>query len=293
MTSSSSSSSSSSSLLCVASEESLSALSTSLWRFESWLAAFPLSAATVLDYFKHSPFYSFSCNNERAAGSLQQLRHMEGVEFEVDQPPASADAAKAAASSSSSSSYFLIRRQWRLSPSAVHLLQLFMVVGVEPSGGSASSLPRGSVVPLPSFSAVAQCAVNAALTTLNHAIQLALSTAHTTRSTALEGEEGRGGQRAVLKEEGGDEEQAEQWEEEEQGALVAEQRLGGAGGTLGRSTRTAASTTAAALPRPLLQLADDALRRALQPSITLHQQQHSAAQVDAAAAAAAESGRGR
>ena len=34
------------------------------WRFEAWLNAFPLNRNTVLDYFKHSPFYDRLCNNE-------------------------------------------------------------------------------------------------------------------------------------------------------------------------------------------------------------------------------------
>jgi len=42
-------------------------LQTSAWRFENWLANFPLNKSTVIDYFKHSNFYDQTCNNELAA----------------------------------------------------------------------------------------------------------------------------------------------------------------------------------------------------------------------------------
>lgn len=32
-------------------------LATISWRFEAWINAYPLNRNTVLDYFKHSPFY--------------------------------------------------------------------------------------------------------------------------------------------------------------------------------------------------------------------------------------------
>ena len=168
----SSSLSSSASVLRTASESSSAALSTSAWRYEAWLSAFPLNRATVLDYFKHSPFYDPACNNERTAaaagggggggGAAQQLRGMEGVEFEVDQ--------SVSASPSPDPSYFLVRKQWRSSPSRVHALALYYVVGVD-----AAPLLRGSVVFLPALAEVARCAVDGALTQLNAAVHALIS----------------------------------------------------------------------------------------------------------------------
>ena len=36
------------------------------WRDDAWLAAWPLTRATALDYLACSPFYDRNCNNERA-----------------------------------------------------------------------------------------------------------------------------------------------------------------------------------------------------------------------------------
>ena len=212
------------SLLFTPSELSAAALLTSAWRYEGWLSSFPLNRATVLDYFKHSPFYSFSANNEAALSSPQQLRALEGVEFEVE--PQHSDAL-----------FFLIRKQWRSSPSTTHLLQLFYVVGVEPTAAvpppssssaaplpSSPPLPRGSVVPLPSFSAVARCALQSAFTHLNAAVQLLLH-------EGAEAEEEVDGQ-------------------EEGRPMVAEV-----------TEKSLPSPTARA--SPLLALADDALRRTM------------------------------
>ncbi len=41
-------------------------LSHTCWRHDLWLASYPLTRTTILDYFALSPFYERSCNNERA-----------------------------------------------------------------------------------------------------------------------------------------------------------------------------------------------------------------------------------
>ena len=199
-------------MACVASlltPSDLSSLSllTSAWRYEGWLHAYPLNRATVLDYFKHSPFYSLQANNERinaataAAASQQQqqqgqhtsppaavtasssslsslsaLRHMEGLEFVLDAPPAVDSGGTAtAAANSTAGSYFVIRKQWRVSPSVVRLLAAYYVVAVlEPAAAtplSASSLPTGSVIPMPHFHSLANCALDSSAATLSAAIR--------------------------------------------------------------------------------------------------------------------------
>ena len=195
--------------LVTPSELSLLSLVTSAWRYESWLHAYPLNRATVLDYFKHSPFYSLQANNERinAAASQQQqqqqqhgasvgsqssssfssslsaLRHMEGLEYALDPPqPATATTATtttttttATANTASisstvpSSSYFVIRKQLRVSPSVVELLSVYYIVAaIDPP--TASSLPVGSVIPMPHFHSLAQCALDSSAATLTAAM---------------------------------------------------------------------------------------------------------------------------
>ena len=170
--------------LVTPSELSAASLLTSAWRYEAWLHAYPLNRATVLDYFKHSPFYSLQANNERinaavaaaqqpsaqpqqqtqrpgqaqgqgpaaeaasapasSFASLTALRHMEGLEYTLDAPLAAADTAAAAPAAS----YFVIRKQWRVSPSVAQLLSVYYVVAaLEPL--AAPSLPVGSVIPMP------------------------------------------------------------------------------------------------------------------------------------------------
>jgi mediator of RNA polymerase II transcription subunit 6 len=104
------------------------------WRFASWLALYPLDAYSVLDYFKHSPFYDRSCNNEllelQSAGldpqqRMQQLHSMTGLEYEVDL-----------------STQYLIRKQLRRSPSDVSILGVYYINGTPgPQIGTVYSLP--------------------------------------------------------------------------------------------------------------------------------------------------------
>eukprot|EP00898_Chlorokybus_atmophyticus_P000902 jgi/Chlat1/1812/Chrsp135S02130 len=52
-----------------------------------WLQAYPLNAATVLDYFAISPFYDTRSNNEvlkQRGGDFSQLQNMQGLEYIVD-----------------------------------------------------------------------------------------------------------------------------------------------------------------------------------------------------------------
>ena len=216
----------------------------------------------MLDYFKHSPFYSFTCNNEAvlSSGGPSQLRSMEGVEFEVAESPS------APSQATSDSAYFLIRKQWRSSPTVTYLLQLYYVVGVESTAASSStSLPRGSVVPLPSFSAVARCALESALTSLNSAMLALIQTS----KGGLGGEEGgEEGLRADASsgEVGVERSQGDVGMDEEEEDEDAEWEEGGeAEGVVGVSAGSPSPPTVRA---PLLTLADESLRRLLAPPQT-------------------------
>jgi len=166
------------------------------WRFEAWLFTYPLTSFTVLDYFKHSPYYDLNCNNERvllaqqapsaqsmAAASqsdsyAQRLRRLQGIEYEVESAPLSAAGNQMPATDG----YYLIRKQQRHSPSSVSLLALYYVIGVEPGAPHAmeavgsstplqrvstafhSVLPRGTVIPMPTVSHVLRTALSSAMT---------------------------------------------------------------------------------------------------------------------------------
>lgn len=185
--------------LLTSSEHSALSLVTSAWRYEGWLHAYPLNRATVVDYFKHSPFYSLQANNERinaaaassASSASVSLRHMEGLEYVLDAPYVDVMSDAAATNgatatnhtAAASASYFVIRKQWRLTPSTAHLLAVYYVVaasvdvsvaaagnGTSGSVPSPSSLPVGSVIPMPHFHSLCQCALDSSAVTLTAAI---------------------------------------------------------------------------------------------------------------------------
>jgi hypothetical protein len=116
-------------------------LSTSAWRFEAWIHQYPLNLQTILDYFKHSNFYIRTCNNEILAmsnGDINRLKYMEGLEYEVE--------------TTTKDNYFIIKQQYRISPTEVNLQQLFYIVGIDPI--DAMQPLRGTVFPMPDMQAV-------------------------------------------------------------------------------------------------------------------------------------------
>jgi mediator of RNA polymerase II transcription subunit 6 len=103
------------------------------WRFATWLSMYPLDPSSVLDYFKHSPFYDRSCNNEllelQSAGldpaqRTVQLHGMTGLEYELDL-----------------SSRYLIRKQYRRSPTEVNVHSVYYIVGAGVGVGTVYMLP--------------------------------------------------------------------------------------------------------------------------------------------------------
>jgi len=176
------------------SESVLVGLSSSAWRYESWLNAYPLNRSTVLDYFKNSPFYSIQCNNERNQNQTnkqqqhnnqQRLQYMIGIEYEVESASIAATTATSTSTTPTSSPisslnplfdplYFLIKKCYRFGVNDVALLCLYYVIGCDPpinSTQSAASLPRGTVIPLPTFQQVATYSIQTTTYAINQAIQ--------------------------------------------------------------------------------------------------------------------------
>ena len=150
--------------LLTPSQLSALSLSTSAWRFESWLSSFPLTKGTVVDYFKHSNFYDATCNNELAAiQSINEsqttddlnslLLSMRGVEFTLD--------------ARSTDQLFLIRKQWRYSATRSDLLALYYVIGREPE--TASEPLRGTIFPMPTLHSTLVCNLNSILYSIRDA----------------------------------------------------------------------------------------------------------------------------
>lgn len=48
------------------------------WRDDAWLASFPLTPGTALDYFACSPFYDRACLNERARAQGVAVESLKG-----------------------------------------------------------------------------------------------------------------------------------------------------------------------------------------------------------------------
>ncbi|GAB5359896.1 hypothetical protein AAMO2058_000581400 [Amorphochlora amoebiformis] len=108
------------------------------WRYESWIYFYDLNRMTVLDYFKHSPFYDRTCNNEvvlQQGNSQDRIYEMEGTYYEPDRKTSERDP-----------NYFVIRKLrrerskgrggWR-----VQLLALYYVLGHGPGRGTIFCLP--------------------------------------------------------------------------------------------------------------------------------------------------------
>lgn len=162
------------------------ATAASSWRYEAWLNAYPLNKLTVLDYFKNSPFYVMTCNNEQVvitapntagtaiASIAERLKRLAGLEFEVE--------------ASDDPNYFLIRRQWRVNPNQVHVEALYYIIGVDAgsppanvtmndpqdiqaqSSAFATVLQRGTVIPLPCLGQVIDTAMYTTLMKMNRAV---------------------------------------------------------------------------------------------------------------------------
>lgn len=88
-----------------------------------WLQSFPLNQHTVLHYFALSPFYDRTSNNEKLKMQkleFDQLKHMRGVEYEylptADTPQGQLQ------------NFFLVRKQYRTSPTEVRPLALYYIL---------------------------------------------------------------------------------------------------------------------------------------------------------------------
>jgi len=135
-------------------------LATVSWRFEAWTREFPLNKNTVLDYFKHSPFYDRQCNNElilQQGADVSKLKSLTGIEYEID------------TESGKGEFYFVIRKQHRESPTSVRVLGLFYIVGVSPQNGMGPE--RGTVFPLPDMHSVFCCNLVTAMYYMNSAFK--------------------------------------------------------------------------------------------------------------------------
>jgi len=114
------------------------------WRYDSWIYYYDLNKLTVLDYFKHSPFYDATCNNEvvlQQGGSTERIYEMEGLYYEPDLKTSSQDP-----------TYFMIRKLHRerrpggggrggAGRFRDRLLALYYVLGQGPGRGTVFALP--------------------------------------------------------------------------------------------------------------------------------------------------------
>lgn len=124
------------------------------WRFEGWINAWPLSRTTVLDYFKHSPFYDRSCNNEvifMQNKDPTQLKHQKGIEYEVATEP---EAALRRHDRTGTENWLLIKKNYRLGPKQAKVLAMYYVVGVDPPEANPNAPQRGYVIPVPDIHSV-------------------------------------------------------------------------------------------------------------------------------------------
>ncbi|PJF19236.1 putative mediator complex subunit 6 [Paramicrosporidium saccamoebae] len=125
------------------------------FRDVAWLQAYPLTEASVLDYFSLSQFYERTCNNEVLkmqarytdnAALLSQLHKMTGTEFAVvrSTPP----------------KLFVIAKQQRHSSDKVSVLSVYYIL-------------NGSIFMAPSLYAVVGNRITASLHHLGEAIDYA------------------------------------------------------------------------------------------------------------------------
>jgi len=197
-------------LLWTPTENSSRRLIESAWRYESWLSSYPLTPLTVLDYFKNSPFYDLSCNNERIAiitanksnnsnltninesSIAQRLKKLKGLEYEVETNNSNNNL------NDFNSQYYLIKKQYRESPTEIHIESLYYVIGIEAGSPSPLAtltnnnnnndpilnssiqnlssafhtvLPRGTVIPLPCLNEIIKCSLSSTMTRLNRAME--------------------------------------------------------------------------------------------------------------------------
>jgi mediator of RNA polymerase II transcription subunit 6 len=125
------------------------------FRDVAWLSSYPLSEASVLDYFALSQFYERTCNNEVLkmqarftdnAALLTQLHKMTGIEYAVvkSTPP----------------KLFVIAKQERHSPEKVSIQNVYYVLD-------------GSVFMAPSLQSIVSSRVTASLHYLGDALDYA------------------------------------------------------------------------------------------------------------------------
>jgi len=125
------------------------------WRHDAWLKTYPLTEWNAIDYFKNSQFYDPNCNNQliRTQNIDQaKLKEMVGVEYEMDRTVLASD-----------NPCYVIRKQYRHSPTEATLLALYYVVAVGPL--------RGTVYPMPTVHNVLHCNAMTALHFVGSALE--------------------------------------------------------------------------------------------------------------------------
>lgn len=115
------------------------------WFSEPWLRQNRLDRTNALEYFKLSHWYDPMSNNnilEQNNQTIDNLVHLTGVEYMSD-PPAS--------SLPQVDTIYIIRKQWRQSPTVVRLLALYVVIG---STNESHGIYEGQVFQMPDLSSV-------------------------------------------------------------------------------------------------------------------------------------------
>jgi len=139
--------------------------STNEWRID---VNYPINRYTVFDYFKTSPFYEPTCNNEIVRNrqlDRSALVNMVGLEYELDLSDEVATPGEIG---------FVIRKQYRESPTSTRLLSLYYVVAVKldvnQEIGRYEPILPGTIIPMPDLNAVILFNINAATYYLERAI---------------------------------------------------------------------------------------------------------------------------
>ena len=141
-----------------------------IFRHEAWLNAYPLNRETTLVYFKYSPFYDATCDNEQleAQGrSLAELPSLTGIQYELETNPNIAPINDCA---------YVVRKVKRLGQDRTALLSLYYVLAVDlpfnPLVGRYELLPKGSVFAMPDLNAVILFNISASVYHLSSAMKV-------------------------------------------------------------------------------------------------------------------------
>lgn len=131
-----------------------------IFRYTEWLALYPLHIHTCMDYFKHSPYYDKTCNNEIIA--IQQLNNnqlynMTGIEYQLSH------------TTITNNSILIINKVCRHSPTYVDIISSYYI--------STSDTDRGTIYVLPKINNVINYNLQTSLYYINQTVDL-LTTWH-------------------------------------------------------------------------------------------------------------------